>query len=593
METTQCLGEKGSIDERPVHRSKLDLQDLDEKTNSGSEECPTVQRPRAIAVPHIPSKNCALSEGSVSSMPEIDLEKAIPQQGLPETHGPAWWRYIRHTFFPVYRRLFSIVFVANMTALVVMLARHTGISSETLSQIATITTANLLVAILMRQEHVINLLFLICCAVPRCAPLFIRRRAAKVYHLGGLHSGCAVAATFWFLVFAVLLTQDFILATTPEIRSDPSILIITYALLSLLIAISISAHPRIRAVAHNSFERIHRFAGWTALILFWTHAIILSNTLRKTYHSHPTKTLVAFFLTTPSFYFLTAITLSIVYPWVVLVKVPITTTRPSSHVIRLHFNHASVPLFTGIRISDSPLKEWHAFATIPEPPASDPPLPLPNNAVTTVTKKTQPRGFSCVVSNAGDWTNRIISSPPSHIYIRGAPTRNLLHATRLFKRVVIVATGSGIGPCLALRYSPRNKSKTRITDNDHDSTKRAAQQQNFCRILWSTASPLQTYGQGILDEIHALDKDAVIVDTRAGHNGKAGGAESEKKAKSNPARSPASQRWRPNMVQLAWNLYRSCDAEAVFVISNPKVTALVVEGLEGRGIPAYGALFDS
>jgi hypothetical protein len=33
--------------------------------------------------------------------------------------------------------------------------------------------------------------------------------------------------------------------------------------------------------------------------------------------------------------------------------------------------------------------------------------------------------------------------------------------------------------------------------------------------------------------------------------------------------------------------------EAVVVISNQKVTKKVVYGLETRGVPAYGAIFDS
>jgi len=35
------------------------------------------------------------------------------------------------------------------------------------------------------------------------------------------------------------------------------------------------------------------------------------------------------------------------------------------------------------------------------------------------------------------------------------------------------------------------------------------------------------------------------------------------------------------------------DCEAAVVISNPTVTKRVVYGLETRGIPAFGAIFDS
>ena len=68
---------------------------------------------------------------------------------------------------------------------------------------------------------------------------------------------------------------------------------------------------------------------------------------------------------------------------------------------------------------------------------------------------------------------------------------------------------------------------------------------------------------------------------------------------------------RPDLTRLAWDIYRGsdrrCDAaehrtgagtgvsafEAVFVVSNQRVTEEAVYGLERRGVPAYGPVFDS
>ncbi len=47
------------------------------------------------------------------------------------------------------------------------------------------------------------------------------------------------------------------------------------------------------------------------------------------------------------------------------------------------------------------------------------------------------------------------------------------------------------------------------------------------------------------------------------------------------------------MVKLAYAAYKKFDAEAVICISNQKLTKEVVFGLESRGIPAYGAIWDS
>jgi hypothetical protein len=47
------------------------------------------------------------------------------------------------------------------------------------------------------------------------------------------------------------------------------------------------------------------------------------------------------------------------------------------------------------------------------------------------------------------------------------------------------------------------------------------------------------------------------------------------------------------MVRLALAAYAETGAEAVICISNKKLTWQVVHGLERRGIPAYGAIWDS
>ncbi len=87
------------------------------------------------------------------------------------------------------------------------------------------------------------------------------------------------------------------------------------------------------------------------------------------------------------------------------------------------------------------------------------------------------------------------------------------------------------------------------------------------RILWSTPSPLDTYGQGIVDAVTSVDKDAVIWNTR--------------------------ERGRPHMMSLTYQLYKECGAEAVFVISNPSLTSKLVYGMEARRVPAYGPIWDS
>ena len=50
---------------------------------------------------------------------------------------------------------------------------------------------------------------------------------------------------------------------------------------------------------------------------------------------------------------------------------------------------------------------------------------------------------------------------------------------------------------------------------------------------------------------------------------------------------------RPDMVAISYRLLRESNAEAVCVISNKKLTQMIVYAMESRGIPAFGAIWDS
>lgn len=155
------------------------------------------------------------------------------------------------------------------------------------------------------------------------------------------------------------------------------------------------------------------------------------------------------------------------------------------------------------------------------------------------------KGFSLIVSRAGDFTGRTIERAPTHIYVRGIPTCGVLRIATLFKSVVLVATGSGIGPCLAVILA----------------------QKVPCRILWTAPNPEQTFGRTIVDSVRATDPQALIWNTRT--------------------------QGKPDMSMLAYKLWKESGAEAVCVISNKRFTTKIVYDMEARGIPAYGAIFDS
>ena len=50
---------------------------------------------------------------------------------------------------------------------------------------------------------------------------------------------------------------------------------------------------------------------------------------------------------------------------------------------------------------------------------------------------------------------------------------------------------------------------------------------------------------------------------------------------------------KPDMVKLTYRLVKEFNAEAVIIISNQPLTEKVVYGMVSRGIPAFGAIWDS
>ena len=441
----------------------------------------------------------------------------MPQ--LPYKRERRIWRRLRHNLLSVYQRLFSLVFIGNMVAFVIELAlyRHSNPFGPPLGHVATAASANILAAILIRQEYVINALYTFFCWTPLWMPLRLRRVIAKFYHFGGVHSGCATSATVWFILYTALVTKQQADGTLDQ----PAVMVITYLLLVLFVSICLFAIPKFRIVSHNTFEAIHRFAGWIAVALFWVEILLVLHAQSQVPESDSLGNLI---IEAPAFWFLLMITFFIVLPWLRLRKVAAYPEVLSAHAVRIHFKYTKVGRVMGIRIAHNPLKEWHAFASIPEADGSS---------------------FSLIVSDNGDWTKKQIMEPATSYWVRGIPITGVLRMAKVFKRVVFITTGSGIGPVLSMLISDPMS----------------------CRLLWSTPNPLQTYGENILEAVANADPDAMIINTRASG--------------------------RPDLVALTYHLYLEAKAEAVFCISNPHLTRKVVYGMESRGVPAYGPIWDS
>ncbi len=433
------------------------------------------------------------------------------QTSLDAPHPQRRWRFFTHPAFYQYRQLATLVALGNLFVVFYGVSENWWWTSAgpQLNRLADMALINFTLGILIRQQYIVNFLFWLATRVPTSWPLWIRWTAGKVFHFGGLHSGGTVAGSLWLTAFtAGTIWLAFRGDGVSGLTLGTSI-----GLVVLLTAMILTSLGPLRQRRHDLFERTHRFGGWTALILLWVQSVSFTRDMAQP------------LLEAPVVWVLCLLTFSIVLPWLRLKKVPVEISRPSDHAAIARFNYGD-DAFPGSSnaLSRNPLLEWHSFASIPSPDED---------------------GYRLIISRAGDWTGRFIDDCPSHVWVKGITTSGVARIEVLFKRVVYIATGSGIGPVMPHLLA----------------------QDVPIHLVWATRNPRKTYGDALCDEILEACPSAHIWDTDA--HGK------------------------PDLAELALAAVKSFDAEAVIVISNPKLSWSVVSAVEREGIPGFSAIWDS
>jgi hypothetical protein len=381
-------------------------------------------------------------------------------------HAPARARSTRavakHPRLMPYRRLMCAVVVGNL-AVLFHHVRHGDwqiADGTALSALSAMALVNVTAAVLIRQQTLLNILYGLAGRGSRSWPLWVRWSVSKVHHVGGIHAGCALAGTAWLCAFTgvTLVTR----ARHTGGVTDAT-LVLCLGLVALMVLVTACATSPIRTRAHNVFEQSHRWGGWTAIVLFWALTIHLA------LHGRGDNAALGAIASDWHVWVLAILTTSVAWPWVRLRRVPVTVQRPSAHVAIVHLDYGVRPAYSSaVGISLSPLREWHAFATVTAPD--------------------QP-GYRLFISRAGDWTGRFIDDPPTHVWVRGVPVAApMAKVAMLYERVVYVVTGTGIGPCLGQILANRVPA----------------------RLVWSTRDPRRTYGDALVDELEAAQPDAVI-----------------------------------------------------------------------------------
>lgn len=471
------------------------------------------------------SKEVVPSREHTSSSSDLEAQPTGPKRKR--------FAHFRYAVFTTYRRLFAFVFVVNLA-----LFLYVMIANRQLVPLVNATAVNLVVCGLARHQMVVNGIYRVVCSLPRSAPLWLRRRAANTAHYGGVHSGCGTSSLVWYIGFVAMASKTYWTSTpispVTDVKFSVAPIAVSYVILFLLVVMVVVAYPTIRMKMHDYFELTHRFTSWAILAMFVVLLMLFAREVSKAQQ----ESMGHFLVTLPAFWLLIAAIVAIAHPWLLLRKVPVQSDPLSSHALRLHFTHTEIAFAKGIQVSKHPLRDWHSFAGFPDPVSVAPPKGRG--------QKRAHGSFSVVVSKAGDWTGETINNPPTHLWKRAVLMRGVGYGLRLFHRIIVVTTGSGIGPCLGF-----------LGDENRPQIK----------VIWQTRTPLKTYGQDVLDLVHKMGPDPVIWDT--------------------------SRDGRCDMLPLVRHHYKEFKADAVFVISNPAMVRKVVFDFESQGIPAYGPIFDS
>ncbi|XP_051124826.1 adenylate-forming reductase 03009 [Andrographis paniculata] len=360
--------------------------------------------------------------------------------------------------FTVYKRLFAVSLALNLTGLILA---ATGNFRYARDRPALFSIANIFALVLCRSEAFLRIVFWLAVNVLGWPwiPLPVKTMTTSLLQsLGGIHSSCGVSSIAW-LIYALVLTLKHREDTSPEIIAVAS------AILGLLCLSSLAAFPLVRHLHHNFFERIHRFAGWSSLILLWAFVMftISYDPLTKSYRNDLGSRLVR----RQEFWFTVGITVLIIIPWLTVRRVPVRVSSPSGHASIIKFDGGIKAGILG-RISPSPLSEWHAFGIISD----------------------NKKEHMMLAGAVGDFTKSLVANPPSHLWVRQVHFAGLPYLTNMYNRALLVATGSGICVFLSFLLQP-------------------------CRgevcLLWITKNVEQNFGKEIKEWMSGQPKDKVIV----------------------------------------------------------------------------------
>jgi hypothetical protein len=393
---------------------------------------------------------------------------------------------------------FSVALV--LTLLMVAVAASMG---PVLDQAVEASLVALCVAIAARHDGIVRAAFVIGRWRPSCGVHQL------TYHVGQLHRAMAIAGTVWF-VLAV---------TAASARGDDIARIGGLVVLAILLAMIWTAQDAARRGRHDRFEVVHRYGGWAAL------AVLVVLVLRHAATSAAPDAAPVAMLGEPSVLLLAVLLALVVHPWMGVQRLPTEILDVTDQVVIVALPGRRA-LGEFLRVSREG-REWHSFAV--------------------ATTGAERDGWFClVIRRAGDWTERLArdaqQAPPMHLYARRMRGYGFMYHAQTYRRVLIVATGAGIGPVLPYLVGPSPVD---------------------VECLWIGRDHRAAMGDDLVRRLLAGGRVS-LVDSSCG---------------------------RPDVGALVAE--RARHFEAVFVVSNEQVRDDVAAACSARCVPWYGPTFDS
>lgn len=244
-------------------------------------------------------------------------------------------------------------------------------------------------------------------------------------NIGGIHSSCGISALLWLVYVAVLMCTNF------SHKQPWTVIFLALSLLGTVLLSCASAVPVLRDAAHELFENVHRYAGWSSLGLLWAF-VLLSDSYEPASGRY---ILTGGLVCKMELWCCILATFVVFLPWLTVRKVPVIVNVPSQQAAMITLPGWVAPGILN-RISRQPMYEWHAFATICMHPNAD--------------------KHVMMISPLGDFTRSLITHPPSCLYVRTIRFAGLAYLVSLYQRVVVIATGTGASPYLSNILQPTN-----------------------------------------------------------------------------------------------------------------------------------------